>query len=274
MKRRITEHEGRAAFGFDADAYHTARPAYPEAIYAVLAASGATAPGASILEIGAGSGIATGRLLETGAIVSALEPDTRFLPRLAALAAGFPPRLRVIEAGLEEADLPEHGYDLVACATSYHWLDPRQRLARIRRTLRPGGWVALWWNVFQDLERHDRYHEATAELLADLDASPSGAVDELPFALRRAERIDELRSAGFELVCYQESRWTLMLDPAGTARLYATFAAIQRLPDDRRAELLERLQEIAVVRFGGVVERHMTSPLYLFRDPSEGQERS
>lgn len=264
MTQRISEQQGRSAFGLDPTGYHAARPGYPEQVYTMLVAEGALAEGHRILEIGAGSGIATRRLLEHGATVTAVEPDMRFRAQLEALGDTFSPRLQVIEASFEEAALSAERFDLVVSATAYHWLDPRLRVAYIRRLVRRGGRVALWWNVFQDLHRPDPFHDATRDLLAALEASPSGAADEVPFALRREERIDELVRGGFVFDRYEETRWTLVLDAVGTARLYQTFAAIQRLSDERRAALLERLQDIANREFNGVVERPMTTPLYLF----------
>jgi hypothetical protein len=125
--------------------------------------------------------------------------------------------------------------------------------------------VALWWNVFQDLTRQDHFHEATRGLLANLRVGPSDSVTQPPFALRKDERVSEFTTAGFEVVGYQETYWTLVLDPPRVGLLYESFSAIQRLPDRDRRVLLERLMDIAEKQFGGAVKRYMTSPVYVFR---------
>jgi len=51
-----------------------------------------------IIEVGPGPGGLTQALLETGARVTAIERDARFLPLLAELAAAFPGRLEVLHA--------------------------------------------------------------------------------------------------------------------------------------------------------------------------------
>ena len=56
-------------------------------------------------------------------------------------------------AAFEEVELAPRSFHLVAAATSFHWLDPDQALPKIAMILRPGGWVALWWNVFGDPKR-------------------------------------------------------------------------------------------------------------------------
>ena len=132
--------------------------------------------------------------------------------------------------------------------------------------LKPGGFVALWWNVFQDLHRADPFHDATQSILANLAISPSGAPDALPFALdRRAREADFARTGNFEAVVYAETRWTLVLDVPQVGRLYEGFSHIQRLPEAERARLLWQLMEIARTQFDGRVERNMTSPIYLAR---------
>jgi hypothetical protein len=49
-----------------ADEYDAVRPPYPDALFAVLAVEGVIGPGVSALEIGAGSGLATGQLIRAG----------------------------------------------------------------------------------------------------------------------------------------------------------------------------------------------------------------
>ena len=51
----------------------------------------------------------------------------------------------------------------------------------------------------------------------------------------------------------------------GRALLYSTFAHIQKLSDTDREKILTKLKRVADDEFNGKVERHMTSPLYLFR---------
>jgi len=137
--------------------------------------------------------------------------------------------------------------------------------------VRPGGHVALWWNVLQDLDKEDRFHDATAHLLHALAVGPTGAPDSIPFALdRRAREADFERSGAFEAVRYYETRWTHTLDARGTGHLYEGFSAIQRLDTARRQALLRALIDIAERQFGGTVERNVTSVLYLARRLERG----
>lgn len=267
MPEFISTREGRRLFGLNPEGYADVRPDYPDEIYAFLHAHHALVPNTATLEIGAGSGLATRRLIERGANpITVIEPDSRFAPLLQGLSKTSDAEVRLIQNAFEDADLASASFDLVAAATSFHWLDPSVAIGKIAAVLRPGGYAALWWNVFGDLEREDPFHEATRSMLADLAISPSGAPDAIPFALdRRAREAEFARSGKFEAVAYAQTRWTLVLDAAQVGRLYESFSHIQRLPKAQRLVLLQQLMDIAQTQFSGRVERNMTSPIYLFR---------
>lgn len=114
---------GREAFGGDPANYDSVRPLYPEATWQVLRERAGLARGIDILEVGAGTGLATRQLLaHEPARLVAIEPDTR----LAAFLRNAVPddRLTVVTESFEAAELPDASFDLVACATAFHWLDP------------------------------------------------------------------------------------------------------------------------------------------------------
>ncbi|MCA1440392.1 class I SAM-dependent methyltransferase [Ensifer sp. IC4062] len=186
---------GRQAFGENPARYHSSRPRYPEWVYATLASRCGLRSNAAVFEIGAGTGIATRRLLEIGADpLIAIEPDRRLADFL---RANNPHKaLQVVVAPFEDASLDERGFDLGVCATAFHWLDEDSALAKIAGLLRPGGWWAAVWNVFGDDSRPDPFHEATKELL-DAPASPSFGERGIPshtLLLRRLRRrfIDDM----------------------------------------------------------------------------------
>lgn len=256
---------GREAFGADPANYHAARPPYPAATWAALRERAGLAPGVAILEIGAGTGLATGPLLaHDPASLTAIEPDARLA---AFLRDALPdPRLSVLAVPFEAADLPPAAFDLVASATAFHWLDAGPALRRVYGLLRAGGAVALWWNEFSDASRRDPFHEATLPLFAGRRASPAaGAADQPPHALDAAARVRDLAEAGFEADPPQLVPWTLTLDPAGVRGLYASFSHVAALPPAERAALLDALEDTAGREFDGRVERNMTTAIYTAR---------
>jgi SAM-dependent methyltransferase len=256
--------EGRHVFGTAAAVYAAARPDYPDRVYEILRDRCHLGPSSSVLEIGAGSGQATKRLVASGAHVVAVEPSDALAERLRA-ELRTAKRFEIVNAAFEDADLPTSSFDLVTAATSFHWLDPEVALPKIASVLRPGGWLALWWNVFGDPDRPDPFHDATEPLLRDLAPGPSAARDGRPYALDVAARTGELANNGFQDVEQEVVRGTLRLDAMQARRLYATYSNIARLPSAQRVTILDEIQRIAEIEFGDRVERLIVTPIYTAR---------
>ena len=257
----IPRAEGRALFGLDPAGYDRARPRYPEAVFDMLTGTCGLASGTATLEIGAGTGIATRRLVALGASpLVAVEPD----PRLASYlrAQGLP--ITVIEAPFETAALPRGAFMLAACATAFHWIDTAIGLARVADALARGGWWAAWWNIFGDATRLDPFHEATRALLEPLPIGPTGRADD--YQIDRTARLDDIaRTRAFAQMSAHEMRWTLELDPPRMRALYATYSSINRLAAGERERVLDELERIARDEFAGRVERNMITAVYLAR---------
>ncbi len=247
---------GRRAFGEDPENYDASRPAYPDAVWQALRERAGLRPGIDILEIGAGTGLATRELLKhQPARVVVVEPD----PRLASYLMQRHTGIEVLAEPFETAPLPERSFDLVACATAFHWLDPAPALRRVTALLRPGGHAALWWNVYGDPTRADPFHEATTHLFGPK------VVRQSEFALDTVARLADLAAAGFVTDPPQLLRWTLQLDAEGVRRLYATYSNVTILPAEARARLLDGLVEVARTQFADRVERNMVTIVYTAR---------
>lgn len=135
---------GAGLFDAIAAAYARARPPYPAALYAHLAQRGLIGPGRDVLEVGAGAGLATSELVAAGCTVTALEPGAT----LARLLRAQVPTCSVVVSTVEDADLPSAAFDLVVAATSMHWVDLPVALPALHRSLRPGGHLAVWRQLF------------------------------------------------------------------------------------------------------------------------------
>ena len=259
---KLAKEFGRQAFGGDPAGYHRARPPYPEWVYETLTSQCGLRHDAAVFEIGAGTGIATHRLLEFGANpVVAVEPDARLANFLRANNPDA--ALTVVVAPFEEAALDEGAFDLGVCATAFHWLDETSALTKIASLLRPGGWWAAVWNDFGDDSRPDPFHEATHELLA-APASPGAGERGVPYALDVEARLSALeRSDAFDFAEHRTSRWTLALDADQTVALYATYSNVKARSD--RKAVLEELARIARDVFRNRVVRNMTTSVYVAR---------
>jgi SAM-dependent methyltransferase len=136
-QRMHTERERAESFGTVAEAYDRYRPPYPAALLDDLAALGAT----DVLDVGCGTGRAGRALADRGMTVHGVEID----PAMAQIARRH--GLSVDVSPFERWDPRGRTFDLVVSGQAWHWLDPRRAVAKAASVLRPGGTLAVFWNV-------------------------------------------------------------------------------------------------------------------------------
>lgn len=150
---RCHELEGVRRFAPRAEIYARARPSYPaDAIAHIVASAG---PHPRVLDLGAGTGIATNLMRAQGANVVAVEPGIEMT-----LAAS--PRGTAVQAHAETLPFRDRCADLVTAFTAFHWFQPEPALHEIRRVLRAEGRLALAWN---DWDLGDAFTRAFVTLM-------------------------------------------------------------------------------------------------------------
>jgi SAM-dependent methyltransferase len=124
-------------FSGHADAYHAARPTYPDALFDWLAAQAPARERA--WDAGCGNGQASVALGARFAHVHATDPS-------ATQVAAAEPRANVdyrVEPA-EACSRADAGTDLVTVAQALHWFDHPRFYDEVRRVLRPRGVFAAW----------------------------------------------------------------------------------------------------------------------------------
>ena len=132
----------RETFDQDAELYARARPTYPPDLVAQLARAAGLGPGRRVLEVAPGTGQLTVPLAEFGSRVTAVElgPDMAAVARRRLRAF---PHVSVEVADFDEWPLPAEPFDLMVCATAWHWLDPDTRVEKAADALAPGGLLGV-----------------------------------------------------------------------------------------------------------------------------------
>jgi SAM-dependent methyltransferase len=103
----------------------------------------ATSPGPDVLDVGCGTGIAARQFQAASCTVLGVDVDARM--------AGLARRrgLDVEVAAFEAWDPAGRKFDAVVSGQTWHWVDPAAGAAKAAQALRPGGRLAVFWNVAQ-----------------------------------------------------------------------------------------------------------------------------
>ncbi len=210
---------GRAlSFGAVAEDYHRYRPGPPaEAVEWVLAGRRGL-----VVELGAGTGGLTARLVSRTGDVVAVEPDRRMHAVLASRVEGA----RVVTGRAEELPLVAGCADAVVGSSMWHWVDEALGPVEVARVLRPGGVLGLLWSG----------PDRTVDWVAGLQAvagTPSTPAEEERRRRRRHVRLAP--DAPFESPETRVVGWTLDVTCDELVGLLCTYSRFIVLPEgDRR----------------------------------------
>ena len=181
-----------ASFDRAADVYERARPEYPSEAIDWLIPAGAK----TVLDIGAGTGKLTRALAARGLEVIAVDPSPKMLEQLRANLPGA-----VVHPGTaEDIPLADASIDVAVAAQVWHWVDQELALPSVARVLRPGGTLALVWNMRDEsvpwIKRLTGVmHGSQAEVFVEIgqiERGPFGEIETAEFGWEREITRDEL----------------------------------------------------------------------------------
>jgi SAM-dependent methyltransferase len=216
-----------AAFGREAEVYATHRPGYPSGAVAWLVGSVRR----TVLDLGAGSGSLTEALVAAGHTVVGAEPSRAMLGELAARGLEAP----LVQAAAEALPFSPESFDVVTVATAFHWFDAAAALPQVAAVLKPGGRLALVWNIRSE---DDGWAAELGELLRA--AQPPGLVGD--WATDSVRAVEE--STLFGPLEAAEFPFTQTLDRAGLVGLAASRSYVIALSSTRRRRLLESVRRL------------------------------
>src|SRR6185436_17975052 len=124
--------------------YVRARPGYPAEVVAFLEQQGLPR-GATLADIGSGTGKLSAVFLAAGHPVIGIEPNDE-MRAAAQQQLGGESRFRQQPGRAEATGLPDASVDAIVAGQAFHWFEPEATRREWVRILRPGGLVALIWN--------------------------------------------------------------------------------------------------------------------------------
>jgi SAM-dependent methyltransferase len=211
-----------------AETYEQARPDYPEAALGWIVEQGRLEPGDTVVDVAAGTGKLTRQLVARGLRVVAVEPIGEMLEVLRRVL----PEVETFEAVAEDLPLADGSADAITVGQAFHWFDQEQVVPEFHRVLKPGGVVALVWNV---RDESDPLQAAYAALLRPHRGSD---YPEPPWTapLEESELFDVER---------RDFAHSQVMDADALVARAASVSFVAQLPDEERDALLDRVHRLA-----------------------------
>jgi len=226
----------RSVFDPVAQRYDASRPDYPAGLYDAIDRLAGPLRGATVVEVGAGTGKATRALLDRGARVLPVDVGAGMLAQLRAGSPTAP----AVQADGTALPVGTGAVDLVAAAQAFHWLPLDRSLPEAIRVLRPGGALALWWNISEaDHEpwmrrQSDRFREPPSGYPGQDWSGGSGGFEEPLRATGQVGRVEQV-----------DVRWEWRLPIERYLGYVGSKSAVVRLGAEADAFLVEQRRELA-----------------------------
>ncbi len=256
MPLTLNDLDPTGRFSNRAGNYAKYRPSYPPQLIAFLEERLGLRKGRQIADIGSGTGIFTELLLLKGCSVTGVEPNEAMRRPAEERLAAYE-RFYSLDGRAEQTGLADGSIDLITVAQAFHWMEPAAAKKEFRRILKPGGHIAVCWNIRLSNTPFLRgYEELVLAVSTGYDA---------------ANRIDE--TALRELFLPQPMEWqvfpNIRLMNFAELRGLALSSSYMPAEGDPRYEEMERgLEELfAIHHENGLVRMEYETRLYFNADP-------
>ncbi len=216
----LSRQERSLSFGSEAAAYERGRPSYPPEAIDWLLPDGAH----DVLDLGAGTGKLTTRLVERGLDVVAVDPIAEMLEML----RGSLPGTLALLGTAEGIPLADNSVDAVLVAQAWHWFDPARAIPEVARVLRPGGRLGLLWNTRDERLGWVRELGRIIGREDARDAVDIGVKLPVPFTDLRRHQVE----------------WTNYLTPQALIDLVASRSYCITSPADVRTKTLNQVRDL------------------------------
>jgi SAM-dependent methyltransferase len=250
----------RRTFDLNPENYDRHRPRYAGELYREIFRYSGLNASMRALEIGIGTGLATGPVLETGCEVIAVDAGRNLAAYATEKFAQFP-KFQVVCADFEVFE-PDECFNLIYSATAFHWIPEDVGYPKVMRLLKPGGTAALFWNRPFVARPDDPLHRAIQEVYRRYRPEAQQPAE---FSERDCQKmLDALKRHGFQDIACHLFHRTRRMRAADYGRLLMTYSDHQAMGEEAMGNLISEV-EAAIEAHGGEIEIHDTMDLYLAR---------
>jgi len=233
--------------------YDEIRPGYPAEFVRQIKEYAQLPEGADILELGPGTGQMTGHFIDKDYHIWGLELGENMAKFMTQKFAAYK-NIEIKTQSFEEWEATDSAFDLFISAQAFHWIDPEFGINKAAKILRPGGTIALVWNL--DVSENTPFYKSATPLHEKY--YPAEPEDRKPclgahFGIYR----DTLKkSAAFAKFTVQEFDWEKVYSSEEWIKLKNTFSPDLRMPVKKREQFHSELKQLIDEEFGGKATRY------------------
>lgn len=231
----------RESFNTAAELYDQVRPSYPKQSIDWIIKETNIKKDSNILEIAPGTGQATLRFAERGYQIHAVELGDKLAEILRENTRQF--NVTVDVSPFEEW-LTNETYDMIYCATAFHWLDPEIRYQKCYELLKENGYLVLLWNnaaVGLNNPIMDKAYEMMFEYYPEISHSTKPKSIDVTDTQKNIT-IKEFNESGyFEFVDSFEVDWTFSQSKENSVKGFYSQSSYLSLKKEDREELTNKL---------------------------------
>ncbi|MBA4319931.1 MAG: hypothetical protein C0412_16145 [Flavobacterium sp.] len=240
-----------ASFDIFANNYDDVRPGYPAQMYEDIQKICDVSAQSRLLEIGAGSGIATVELAKFGCQIVGIEPGSN-LVTIAKRKTAKHANIEIKEVMFEEFESAEK-FDVVLALTSFHWISEYMKYKKVFDSLNDNGSFVLVWNSFfqSDSLAAQEINALYQEILPDV-YPPSDVDVNISVLSKLNSREREIHESDLFYIHFLRKYVTVCnYDSKTYPKLLNTFPKIIKTDKKRRQEFLDRVG-LVVKKYGKI----------------------
>ena len=254
----------KTTFDSQAELYNEVRPRYPTELFDTLEQACHLSKDAQLLEIAPGTGQATKPLAEKGYSIVAVELGNE-LAAVARRELKQFEKVEVITSSFEDVALPLQSFDMVFCATAFHWIKPEVKFTKTHALLKDGGYLAIIYTHYVSDKNHDTFFRTAHDIFEKHDKNKTVAKGKSPILPTDEVKEISLDTQLFEPILFKTFPEVLQYSIDDYIKLICTFSFIIAMEQNDREHFLKEIRDLANREYGGTVTISLVMSLTLGR---------